>query len=291
MCIILYKPIGAELPNQQILENCFDNNSDGAGFMYRRTDGQIQIEKGFMTLRELVFALSEIKEDVVHLDLAIHFRWATQGAVNAGNCHPFPVSQNKKDLRATSIAAHAGLVHNGVIGFCSAKGTDVMSDTQLFVKNYVAALPAKMFHNPALCGLIEQAAGGKFVLMSRDATSKIGTFIADDGIFYSNDTYKKARLTTVSYTSRYDYLWGNDYSTTTKKIAGAAALDDLDRFEDYDDPYFQCNYDCDHCRTFACCDLEEREHLRNHAWDRYSPPVRGRAEISVKGRRFKTKKN
>jgi hypothetical protein len=47
MCIIVYKPKGIELPKEDILKNCFDNNADGAGYMYAHK-GKVLIHKGFM---------------------------------------------------------------------------------------------------------------------------------------------------------------------------------------------------------------------------------------------------
>ena len=47
MCIIVAKKKGLELPTKEILRNCFNYNSDGAGLMFN--DGkQVFIEKGFM---------------------------------------------------------------------------------------------------------------------------------------------------------------------------------------------------------------------------------------------------
>ena len=48
MCIILYHPNGAELPSKDDLENCWDQNSDGAGLVVDK-GGVARIHKGFMT--------------------------------------------------------------------------------------------------------------------------------------------------------------------------------------------------------------------------------------------------
>ena len=34
MCIAIGKPIGVDVPNDEILTNCFNNNPDGAGFAF-----------------------------------------------------------------------------------------------------------------------------------------------------------------------------------------------------------------------------------------------------------------
>ena len=46
MCVICYKPKGIAFPEERILQNCFDNNPDGAGFMWPE-NGKVHIRKGF----------------------------------------------------------------------------------------------------------------------------------------------------------------------------------------------------------------------------------------------------
>jgi hypothetical protein len=50
MCIAVYKRVGVKMPSDKILETCFENNSDGAGYMFAH-GGKVNIKKGFMTLR------------------------------------------------------------------------------------------------------------------------------------------------------------------------------------------------------------------------------------------------
>ena len=59
MCIILHKPINIQLPDIQTLETCYNNNSDGAGFMYQH-DKRVHIQKGFMTFSSLISTLNEL---------------------------------------------------------------------------------------------------------------------------------------------------------------------------------------------------------------------------------------
>ena len=51
MCIIAIKPAGKEMIPDDIIENMFDYNSDGAGFMYPDLCA-VRIRKGFMKLKE-----------------------------------------------------------------------------------------------------------------------------------------------------------------------------------------------------------------------------------------------
>ena len=62
MCIIVSKEKGVKLPTKKILENCFNRNSDGAGFMYVKNN-QVMIDKGYMTFEDFYKRLKELKKD------------------------------------------------------------------------------------------------------------------------------------------------------------------------------------------------------------------------------------
>ena len=100
MCIILHKPSNIQLPNISTLETCFQNNSDGAGFMYQH-DNSVYIQKGFMTFKSLITALDQLQQkiNIINTNLMIHFRLASHGHITSGNTHPFPITNNLKKLR------------------------------------------------------------------------------------------------------------------------------------------------------------------------------------------------
>ena len=91
MCIIAYKPLNVAFPEEYILHNCFDNNDDGAGFMYA-FNGEVHIHKGYETFEKFMAALNKaraITGDKV--PYVMHFRIATQGYERTMT-HPFPLS-------------------------------------------------------------------------------------------------------------------------------------------------------------------------------------------------------
>ena len=53
MCIAIAKPIGVEIPNDDILTNCFNNNPDGAGFAFNHNN-EVVIRKGYMKLKDFL---------------------------------------------------------------------------------------------------------------------------------------------------------------------------------------------------------------------------------------------
>lgn len=219
MCIILYKPKGIELPNDCVIEECFNNNPDGAGIMFRQNNDKIKITKGFMILSELYNVLNNI-DNVIDTDLVIHFRFATQGKICPENCHPFPITNKVKELKAIEIESNIGLVHNGVIPFCSNYKRNTLSDTQIFIKDYLSKIPVKQFRNSAITNLIYEATNSKFIIMTEQKTILIGKFIEENSIFYSNSTYKK-------------------YKVKSKK---------------YINEKFLCDMKCNECTTFQCCE-------------------------------------
>ena len=139
MCIIVAKNKGVELPTKKTLKQCFERNKDGAGIMYVK-DNKVIIEKGLMTFQEFYQKLRSIKRefggDLTNKAIVMHFRIGTHGENDKATTHPFPISSNFNDLRATYFETDIGMVHNGII---SAYNYDsVLSDTQTFIRDYVS---------------------------------------------------------------------------------------------------------------------------------------------------------
>ena len=189
MCIILHKPINIQLPDIQTLKTCFQNNQDGAGFMYQH-DNSVHIQKGFMTFNSLITALDHLQKNIniINTNLTIHFRLASHGKVTPGNCHPFPITINAKQLKSKSCITNLAVVHNGIIPFTSYNRS--ISDTIIFVKEYLTEIKDNLF-NPITAELISHATKSKFIIMSPDNIQLIGEFILDeyDQCYYSNDSY------------------------------------------------------------------------------------------------------
>lgn len=185
MCIIVYKPIGIDLPDKKTLETCFENNPDGAGFMYRK-GREIRIRKGYMNFLSFYRALRNIRHvngGFKNTDLLLHFRIATHGTIEPGQTHPFPVSWNYTDLVREKVTTRQALAHNGVLPAYTppTKVKDLLSDTMWFITQN-----AKDIQTPLKNGL-----NGKFVLMGTDYTDLYGQFTIDGGVYYSNASYKE----------------------------------------------------------------------------------------------------
>lgn len=223
MCIIVAKPAGAKMPDMKIIENCFTNNPDGAGFMFN--DGnKVRGFKGFMNLEAFKAKLSKIEKKYGKLtmkNVVMHFRIGTHGSNIAANTHPFPLVSSYKSMRQLEWVNSIGVAHNGIIE-CVDRHVDIkkenVSDTMVFIKrviNPISSVTNIMKNDKILEGLW-LASGSKLAFLDGMGTLKVlGDFTFDNGIYYSNTSYKTKRAYTYSYMpygySASDYDYGDRY--------------------------------------------------------------------------------
>lgn len=229
MCIIVAKEKGKKLPSKDILKTCFDNNSDGAGLMYVQ-DNKVVIDKGYMTFKSFYKRIKKLQKrfnsDLTDKAIVIHFRIGTSGEKNKSTTHPFPISSNSEDLKKTYIKTDLGIVHNGIIsGYVYGKD---LSDTQNFVKDFLEPLKElnkNFYKNDKILNIIDKELGGKLAILdTKETITYIGSFETENGVKYSNSTYKTSRYTYSSskfttynypsYSGYNDYNDYNDYNST-----------------------------------------------------------------------------
>jgi len=152
MCIAIAKPEGVDLFDN-VLKNCFENNSDGAGFAYVDGD-KIKIRKGFFTLKDF----KEAYEDHKSKQLLLHFRIRTHGDVNVHNCHPFFVTPT------------LAMIHNGVItGFGSASKSDTLDFIEKIIRPAVVSYGNSIVEHPSFQELVENMIGwSKLMFLNAD---------------------------------------------------------------------------------------------------------------------------
>lgn len=191
MCVILVKERGIELPTKDILESCWKRNPDGAGFMFNDCD-KVVIMKGFMTFEEFYLRLQTANE-FYHLKekgLVIHFRIATSGLKDKGNCHPYPISNDNLDLRKSFITTKLGIAHNGIIRSYNGKN-NILNDTQLFIKNdlfELNSLDKKFYKNVIFQSMIERLIdGSRLVFLNKKGEIiKLGNWFHNGNYYFSN---------------------------------------------------------------------------------------------------------
>ena len=88
MCLAIYKP-ATTTPDWSAYRNGFAVNDDSWGFAVV-VDGTLVTRCGIGNFEEFREAFSPYADR----QAIIHFRWATHGKKDTGNCHPFMVSDS-----------------------------------------------------------------------------------------------------------------------------------------------------------------------------------------------------
>lgn len=227
MCIIVYKPAGTDNPSWETLHNCFKNNNDGAGFMYAE-NGEVHFEKGFMSWKSFKKAYKPFKNRT-DLPIVVHFRITTHGGTEKGLCHPFPLTNDKKELKSISGTTDIGIAHNGCISLTS-DANKGMSDTSEFIKKYASVIITnpKWYDNPYANKLLAKVIDSKMLVLSNDGHGEIvGKGWSEvNGVMFSNTSYQKREW--VYYDTYFDDDWLDYYDDCD---------DDIDRDHIYHPSY------------------------------------------------------
>jgi glutamine amidotransferase len=173
------KPKDITISRETLLQ-CFNSNSDGAGFMYHNRNKKLQVRKGYFTFDDFWKAYEPMQNKA----MAIHFRIKTHGDIDKHNCHPFLVNDK------------LGFIHNGTIkGYSSGHQK---SDTWQFNEDILQPFVDKwgklaLFDDP-MRKLVEDYIGwSKLVFMDNEGNFQIfneDKGVWDNGVWYSNSSYK-----------------------------------------------------------------------------------------------------
>lgn len=226
MCIIVAKEKNVKLPSKNTLKTCFENNQDGAGIMYVKNN-KVVIDKGYMTFNSFYKRIKQLKKefnsDLTDKAMVFHFRIGTSGGNIKENTHPFPISSNINDLKALHIISNVAVAHNGIIsGYVYGN----LSDTQNFIKDFLEPLKElnkNFYKNDKILNIIDKELGGKLAILdTKETITYIGSFETENGVKYSNSTYKTSRytyssskFTTYNYPSYNSYDYNTTYNTYT----------------------------------------------------------------------------
>jgi len=207
MCIAIAKKAGVAI-QESILETCFNNNPDGAGFAVEEEDGTIMIDKGYFTFASFMDAFRPHEKKKA----LIHFRIQTHGPVNKNNCHPFKVTDD------------VVFIHNGIISDVPNHRT--RSDTRMFKSLYLRPIVSKygpsVLNTKILKKLIEKFIGySKLAFMVKGQegftifNEKMGNK-SKEGIWFSNTSWQPPKPAVyqppVPYTPRPPVYQGSHWS-------------------------------------------------------------------------------
>lgn len=216
MCIIVAKNKAGRLPTIDELKNCFNNNDDGAGFMYVN-NGRVVIDKGYMTIKSFIKRYKKLCKRFNNFEnkaLVIHCRIGTSGNNSPENCHPYPVNNNLKNLKKLYFTDTLGVAHNGIISAYNPLKIDGdINDTQKFIVKFLSPLYKnykQFYKNEDILNGIENLIKSKLAILDTNENLKlVGDFINDNELYFSNGTYKN------SYWFGYNNYYGNSYSHNT----------------------------------------------------------------------------
>jgi predicted glutamine amidotransferase len=188
MCLAIYKP-ATTTPDWSAYRNGFAVNDDSWGFAVV-VDGTLVTRCGIGPFEEFREAFSPYADR----QAIIHFRWATHGKKDTGNCHPFMVSD--------ALA----VIHNGVISIQCDVDKD-RSDTWHFNELVLKPLHSRDedFYRRREVVYTQQLAhsGSKFVFLRADGDYSIwneddGDW-SRDGHWYSNDSHEGSYYRSIGY--------------------------------------------------------------------------------------------
>jgi len=212
MCIAILKPEGETIDKTR-LENCFENNEDGAGYMFSK-NGVLRFFKGFFKFEEFYNSYERNVLDNGNPISAIHFRITTHGNTDKANCHPFKV--NKK----------LGFIHNGVINMV--KTDKNKSDTSMFNEIILKHLPKGFIRNQAITNLIDESIGNsKLVFLDNKGNYLISNESKgewDNNVWYSNSSYQYCYYYYSPQTVYQKFSFSDNKPKKKKKKKGAIHL-------------------------------------------------------------------
>lgn len=158
MCLIAYRPEGGPRIPKSVVDHNRYANPDGFGLMWRGPGGVETQTFAPKDSKSFIKRLRAIESKGV--EFAAHWRRATHGPTTKEMAHPFTYT----DADGVPIA----LMHNGII---DVKPPSSMSDTAMFVADYLAPLPYGWWHNAGITRLIEKVIDwSRFLLMTPTET-------------------------------------------------------------------------------------------------------------------------
>lgn len=231
MCIAILNTKGVTL-KKELLNNCWLNNTDGAGMLYVK-DKKMQVFKEMKSFDTFYQEYLRIRKDIPKQNIVLHFRISTHGKVNETNCHPFLVHDE------------LGFVHNGMI--YNAPKSSEYSDTFMFNESILKYMIDGFEYNEHLLDMIEDyiGVGSKLLFLNSNDDYTIVNEKAGHwnlGCWFSNSSYKQ-----VNDWVDYGGVKKQKSATTTKWSGygyGYGFYDNHDDFFDAEPVRDNCS-DCD----------------------------------------------
>lgn len=236
MCIAILQKTGATTLSNDVITNCYNNNSDGSGIAFVDENHKIQVRK-YRELDSFVDQYQQLHRKYGNqTPFMIHSRIGTHGTSDGNtNVHPFWVNDQMV------------FCHNGIIR--DVRDDKVMSDTQVFNQDYLKQLPNLWIQNPATIRLVSNFIGqSKLIFLSSDKSFKIinkelGHW--DEKTWFSNSSYKRGVFdfggsSTCSIPMGYSRTWPGQSKPIQRTIFEKSQSDTKPTI--FDDSYHDVGY-------------------------------------------------
>lgn len=246
MCMLCVVPPNV-IPSREKLENSALNNPHGFGFaIVIPSENRIHVERT-MNADESISRFIEMRTQYPEGFATWHARWATHGATNVENCHPFQVGKDSKTY----------LAHNGILSVLE-DTNDLRSDTRIFAEDLLPSIGgAPSLDNPQIWNMLEDfTTGSKVVVLTLNPNAKHQCYLLheekgwhdESGVWWSNDSCylttwgSKALAPAIVTDNRYDYKDG--FCLVCEELLSVNSLDK-----------------CQHCLTCQDCFMVDGECL------------------------------
>lgn len=208
MCVIIVKDKNGNLPRKETLENCFNRNSHGAGFMYVES-GKVVIDKGYMNFKSFYRHFKRLCKKFNNFEnknLVMHMRISTSGGIERENTHPFPLTNSFKDMKKLYFRTDVGIAHNGIISEAKPskeQEAQNINDTMVFIKAYLNNIYQdwnECFENNAFMTGVSIITGSKLAILDKEDNLRlVGDFRTFEDTLFSNNSYEKYEIKKYSY--------------------------------------------------------------------------------------------
>lgn len=185
MCLLTYFPPGV-MPDLDALHNGAYLNDDGHGFAVI-ADGRIIAERGLYAA-DMIAAFDIVRREHPDGPALFHSRFATHGDRGVDNCHPFAVGGDER-----TVLAHNGILPDEVQ---PAKG-DPRSDTRITAEEFLPEFGSLRHRRTRQRFARWMTRDNKMIILTVNRRYKAPAYILnepagiwDDGIWYSNDSYR-----------------------------------------------------------------------------------------------------
>jgi hypothetical protein len=172
------------------LKRCFRCNPDGAGYgWYDKRKKRWCVSKGHMKFRDFWKSFNKHRFSK-NRNVVMHFRIGTSGKKQHPDCtHPFPVADNFEDMIATNFEKESIVVHNGVCG----RGLGDASDTMVAIRDYIDPL-LNIVEDVRVEKIMKDLIDAdlcRWLITKGPEVKRLGGWIEDGGVYYSNSGYKQ----------------------------------------------------------------------------------------------------